>query len=132
MLIDFEKAFDSVLWQFIYEVLHIFGLNESFINWIKLFNNDITAYVLQCGILSESIPIDRGCRQGDPISTYLFILGAEILSLMILYSEDVHGIFIGTQTQFADYTTLILDGTKGSLQASLNILELLVIFQGLK
>ena len=32
MLIDFEKACDFVSWQFIYDVLHIFGLNESFIN----------------------------------------------------------------------------------------------------
>ena len=55
---------------------------------------------------------------------------------MILYSEDVHSIFIGTQTlkrtQFADDTTLILDGTKGSLQAALNILELFGNLSGLK
>ena len=98
MLIDFEKAFDTVSWQFIYQVLHIFGLKESFITWIKPFNNDKTTYVLQCGILSKSIPIGRGCRKGDSISSYLFILGAEILSLLILYSKDVRVIPIGTQT----------------------------------
>ena len=55
---------------------------------------------------------------------------------MILYSKDVHSIFIGTQTlkftQFADDTTLILESTKGSLQAALNILELFGNLSGLK
>ena len=37
MLIDFEKAFDSVSWNFLYKVLENFGFNKNFINWIKLF-----------------------------------------------------------------------------------------------
>ena len=72
MLIDFEKAFDSLSWTYLYKVLDFFGYNEDFIQWIKLFNTDITAYVIQCGFLSNKISIERGCRQGDPISAYLF------------------------------------------------------------
>ena len=56
--------------------------------------------------------------------------------MLILYSKDVHGISFGTQTlkltQFADDTTLILDGTKSSLQAALNILKLFGNLSGLK
>ena len=52
MLIDFEKAFDSISWQFLYKTLSFFGYSDSFINWIKLFNNDIKACVIQCGTLS--------------------------------------------------------------------------------
>ena len=72
MLIDYEKAFYSVSWNFLYKVLDNFGFNKNFINWIKLFNKNINAHVLQCGMLSEAIPIERGCRQGDPIAPYLF------------------------------------------------------------
>ena len=46
MLIDFEKAFDSISWNFLYKTLKFFGLSEKFINWIKLINNDTKAYVL--------------------------------------------------------------------------------------
>ena len=46
MLIDFEKAFDSISWKFVYNVLEFFGFNSNFINWDKLFNHDIYAYVL--------------------------------------------------------------------------------------
>ena len=95
MLIDFKKAFDSVSWDFLHEVLKTFGFDKNFMNWIKLFNSDIGAYVTQCVFLSEPINIERGYRQGDPISPYLFILVAEILTLMIDQNTDIKGITVG-------------------------------------
>ena len=136
MLIDFEKAFDSISWNFLYKTLKFFGLSEKFINWIKLFNNDTKAYVLQCGFLSEPINIGRGCKQGDPLSPYLFLFGAEILALLLVLNPDVVGLKLFTHefklTQFADDTTLILDGSQDSLQAALNTLEIYGNFSGLK
>ena len=48
LLIDFEKALDSVSWKFLYSALRYFGFDENFIKWIQVFNTDITAYILQC------------------------------------------------------------------------------------
>ena len=136
MQINFEKAFDSVSWKFLYTVLESFGFDDDFIKWVKLFNTDIKAYVSQCGILSDPIPVERGCRQGDPLSPYLFILVAEVLCCLINRSPEVIGLSIGTTllklSQFADDTTLILDGSANSLQAALNILELFGDISGLK
>ena len=50
MLIDFEKAFDSISWKFLYNVLEFLGFGQNFIKWIKLFNTNILASVIQCGI----------------------------------------------------------------------------------
>ena len=61
----------------------------------RLFNNDIVAYIIQCEILSEPISSQMGCRQGDPIVPYLFILVAEILTLLIEYNPDITGINVG-------------------------------------
>ena len=136
MLIDFEKAFDSVSWNFLYSTLALFGFDEAFISWIKLFNNNMTAFVLQCGVLSDPIHIGRGCRQGDPISPYLFLLVAEVLNILIENNIDIRGICVGAysfkMTQFADDTTLLLDGSQKSLQTALNILELFGSLSGLK
>ena len=45
--------------------------------------------------LSEPIKVERGCTQGDLISPYLFILVAEILTLMIDQNTDIKGITVG-------------------------------------
>ena len=136
LLVDFAKAFDSISWPFIYNILAYYGFDNSLINWIKLFNNDVVARVSQSGFLSDPIQIQRGCRQGDPISSYLFILGAEVLAILINLSTDITGIIINEKQyrliQFADDTTLILDGSVRSLQTSLNILEVFGTLSGLK
>ena len=54
MLIDFEKAFDSLSWKFLYRVLDLFGYSKNFIQWIKLFNTEITAFVVQCGFFVDT------------------------------------------------------------------------------
>ena len=136
ILIDFEKAFDSVSWTFIYQTLEFLGFGESFINWIKLFNTDVKATIIQCGFLSKFIDIERGCRQGDPISSYLFILAAQILTILFLNNPNIKGIFCGSTeiklSQFADDTILILDGTPQSLQAAFNVLEIFGSVSGLR
>ena len=131
MLMDFQKAFDSVSWKFLYSILFIFGFKDSFCKCIKVLNTNVIAAVLQCGTLSEFFNIERGCRQGDPISAYLFILCAQIMLLLIVNDRSLKGISVNGKefkiTQFANDTTLILDGSKTSLLAALNKTKLVWI-----
>lgn len=124
VLIDFEKAFDSVSWSFIYKALEYFGFGNNIINWIKILNKDFKASVLQCGFLSEQFKIQRGCRQGDPVAPYLFLICAEILSILIKQNFDIRGIIVNGNehkiSQYADDTSLILDGSPMSLFAALD------------
>ena len=117
-------------------LIDFLGFGESFINWIKLFNTDVKATIIQCGFLSKFIDIERGCHQGDPISSYLFILAAQILTILFLDNPNVKGIFCGSTeiklSQFADDTTVILDGTPQSLQAAFNVLEIFGHLFGLR
>ena len=136
MLIDFEKAFDSVSWRFLYKTFDFFNFGSYIQTWIKILNNDITATVQQSGFNSPPFPISRGCRQGDPIASYEFLLCAQILYLLIMQNKEIKGIDINQYehklTQFADDTTLIMDGSQDSLQASLNTLEIFGSISGLK
>lgn len=92
--------------------------------------------MLQSGLLSNYLSIERGCRQGDPIAPYLFLLCAEILSILLKQNNKIKGITIGSKghkiSQFADDTSLILDGSPTSLFASLDTLDFYSNISGLK
>ena len=136
MLIDFEKAFDSVSWKFMYNTLQFYGFGKDFIRWIEILNTDIHASVIQAGVKSEFFPIKRGCKQGDPIASYLFLLCGQILYYLICQNKDIKGLLVDKEeiklSQFADDTTIILDGSCKSLEAALNVIEIFGNMSGLK
>ena len=59
-----------------------------------------------------------------------------MLYYLIYQNIDVKGLQIGTEeiklSQFADDTTLILDGSQRSLEAALNTIEIFGTYSGLK
>ena len=136
MLIDFEKAFDSVSWKFIQKTLEFFKFGPSICKWISTFQRNISSSINQGGNLSNFFKLGRGCRQGDPISPYIFILCAEILSIRIRQNKHIKGILIGKNeikiSQFADDTSLFLDGSEQSLGASVNELNTFASISGLR
>ena len=50
MLIDFEKAFDSVSWKFMYNTLEVLNFGVNFIHWIQWLNRNFLASILQVGV----------------------------------------------------------------------------------
>ena len=119
LLIDFEKAFDSVSHSMIIKSLHFFGFKEGFIKWVNLLLNSTQSLINLCGNLSPTFNIGRGCRQGDPISALLFIICVEILAIKIRTSTNITGFTIGGLVHcldmYADDVTVYMDGTASSL-----------------
>ena len=67
LIVDFEKSFDSISWEFIPEVMDFFNFGPSINKWISVLYKDISSALIQSGFLSDFFfPIERGCRQGDP------------------------------------------------------------------
>ena len=136
LTVDFEKAFDSVSWVFIQKVLDFLNFGQDLKNWIKAFYNDISACVAVNGRYTSAFKICRGVRQGDPLSPYLYLLCAEILSLLIRKNDRIRGLTIqGTEhllSQFADDTTVYLDGSEISFNETIRLLERFACMSGLK
>ena len=137
MLIDFEKAFDSISWSFIKKTLDFFKFGPDIKRWIDIFYKDITACVAINGNYTSWFQIQRGVRQGDPLSPYLYLISAEILSLLIKQHRDIKGIKVAENvetllSQFADDTSLFLDGSKKGFEACVQCLEKFTDISGLK
>ena len=136
LLIDFEKAFDSLSWSFIHKVPQFFNFGPSIRNWISTLYKNSSSAVSQCGCLSSFFKLGRGCHQGDPISPYLFILCAEILSVRIRNYKNIKGIKIDNIelkfSQYADDASAFLDGSRRSLEETLQELEFFADISGLK
>ena len=134
--IDFEKAFDSVDWVFMEKVLKHFGFGKDIIQWVSAFYKDIKSSIIVNGQASSSFDIERGCRQGDPISPYLFILCAEVLACRIREDENIKAIKIDDTefkiSQFADDTTFLLDGDRNSFEKLFQQLDFFGEISGLK
>ena len=85
---------------------------------------------------SDFFQTNRGCKQGDPLAPYLFLLCVQKLYLLIESNKMIKGITIKNIefkiSQFADDTTFILDGNESSLTAALNTLEIFGSISGLK
>ena len=94
LIIDFEKAFDSVSWKYIYKVLKFFQFGPEFLRWVKILNKNASLCVIQNGIFSQFFEIGRGCRQGDPASPYFFNLCVEILAHLMRQNKNIKGIKI--------------------------------------
>ena len=75
--LDQEKAFDMVDHGFMFKVLSTFGLNTCFIKWIKLLYTDVSSFVTVNGFPSDPFSIQRGVRQGCPLSPLLYVLVSE-------------------------------------------------------
>ena len=95
--IDFKKAFDTVSRDFLFKTLHAFGFGYSFIQWIHTFYKNISSCVLNNGFSTAPFAVERGVRQGDPLSAYLFIMVLEILCISIRGSKDIQGINVDTE-----------------------------------
>ena len=70
LFIDFEKAFDSLEWNFVFKCLETFGFRHSLIRWVETFYNNISSCIINNGTFSANFELGRGVRQGDPLSPY--------------------------------------------------------------
>ena len=127
IVLNFAKAFDTIEWSYIYTCMNMFGYGDGFITMVKLLHNESTSVVENNGHYSKNIPLSRGCLQGDPISPYIFVLCAEILSHCIRECGDIKGIEVnGTEifiSQYADDTTLFLEGSLAAVKKLMGILK---------
>ena len=65
----FEKAYDSINHKYMFKGLEKMNFGQYIIRWVQLFYTDITSVIINNGHLFEAFNIEKGVRQGCPLST---------------------------------------------------------------
>ncbi|MCH92961.1 RNA-directed DNA polymerase (Reverse transcriptase), partial [Trifolium medium] len=130
--IDIQKAFDTIDWLFLLDVLHKFGFGNTFCDWISEILHSARLSVLVNGKSVGYFNCDRGVRQGDPLSPLLFCIAEEVLSRCISKAMMTgalqpmtlcQGIQVPSHVLYADDIMIFCKASKK------NIKQLLLIFK---
>nr|GEY43549.1 RNA-directed DNA polymerase, eukaryota [Tanacetum cinerariifolium] len=117
--VDFAKAYDSIRWDFLDDVLQSFGFGSKWRYWILGSLSSGMASILVKGSPTSEFQFHCGLKQGDPLAPYLYILVMESLHLSFSRVVDA-GIFKGIKIDnsitishlfYADDTVFVGVGT---------------------
>ena len=134
--IDIQKTFDSVNHCFLLQILRKFGFEiVDFVGWIKTILKNQESCIINGGKITEYFKLERGARQGDPISAYLLILVLEIFFIFVKNNPKVKGLNLFKHeflyTAYADDTSFFLKD-RNSIKELMNELNIFSNISGLK
>lgn len=86
---DFEKTYDSVDWDFLFDALSGMGFCDKWIFWLKSLFSSMKASILVNGVPTEEFKLERGLRQGDPLSPSLFNIVGEVFHLLMENAKNM-------------------------------------------
>ncbi|XP_028082842.1 uncharacterized protein LOC114284149 [Camellia sinensis] len=130
--IDFDKAYDRIEWDFLAMVLRKMGFDSKWVHWVMECVSTVSFSIFANGEKKASFVPSRGLRQGDPLSPYLFIIVADVLSKLISHSlqnREIFGFKITrlcptlTHLFFADDMLLFLKAEDTECQKILDLLK---------
>jgi hypothetical protein len=137
--LDMSKAYDRVEWSFLEKMMRKLGFSGR---WIQLVMLCITTVKYQFKVNGECTDVlipERGLRQGDPLSPYLFLLCAEGFSAL-LNKADVDGSLEGIKVcndapsinhlLFADDSLVLMKATRASARTLQKVLHLYEVCLG--
>ena len=134
LAVDIFKAFDSLKWEFIYQVLEKYGFGSYILHWIKTFYVPPVCRLTNNNFLPDSFAIHKGVRQGDPLSPTLFVLCIECLASALRANSQYVGLQLGSSnvkiSLFADDTIIYLDGTVNQFEIVFAIFTKFGMFSG--
>jgi hypothetical protein len=130
--LDMSKAYDRIEWKFVEKALCSMGYPSCMVALIMRCISTVSYQVLINGQPSSPFSPQRGLRQGDPLSPYLFVLCADVLSGLIhkeVEAKNIHGIKIARSAPlishlfFADDSLLLARASQSEARNILKILE---------
>ena len=135
--IDYAKAFDTLSSKAILKAMKIHGFKNNLLKWIEILLAERKSCVKNNNYISKFIEMERGVRQGCPLSPLLFICTVELLARSIRNDNSIKGITVIENGRpkkiklFADDITLLLKD-QIDFREVLSKIKLFSDFSGLK
>nr|GEV29828.1 RNA-directed DNA polymerase, eukaryota, reverse transcriptase zinc-binding domain protein [Tanacetum cinerariifolium] len=86
--VDFKKAYDLVRWDYSDDVLKNFSFGERWCGWIQSCLRSLRGSIMMNDSPTNEFQFHRGLKQGDPLSSFLFILVMESLHILVQIVVD--------------------------------------------
>ena len=136
LLVDFRKAFDSISFKHINNCLKFFNFGDKITGWINLLLKNFSGCINHAGNISKFFSIERGCRQGDPIASLLFVIAVEILCIKLRSCRGIKAFKIEhleiLLSLYADDCTIFMQYDSTSLYNAISILDNFFALSGLE
>lgn len=97
--LDFEKTYDSVNWDFLLSMPMNMGFGREWVSWMKECISSAGVSILVNGSPTPQFTPEKGLRQGDPLSPFLFNIVTEGLNVLLTRAKDmglIRGIKVGS------------------------------------
>ena len=120
--LDYEKAYDWVSWDFLFEILRTWNFSPTWIGWMELLVKKGSVGVNLNREESSFFNPGKGLRQGDPISPLLFNLVVDVLTRMLTKAAN-QGLVKGVLTDFTPNGIMSLQYADDTLIFSSNDME---------
>ncbi|XP_057733852.1 uncharacterized protein LOC130949032 [Arachis stenosperma] len=138
--LDFQKAYDRVKWGFVDIVLEKMGFGRTWRTWVRECVTSASVSILINGSPSKPFKMERGLRQGDPLSPCLFVLVVDVLNRMIgeaVRNNRISPLLVGrdkielSHLQFADDTILFCPPEEETIRNYKRLLRCFEMMSGL-
>ena len=139
--VDYEKAYDSVSWDFLLYMLRRMGFCDRWLSWIEGCLKSASISILVNGSSSSEFIPQRGLRQGDPLVPLLFNVAMEGLNGLLREAMEKNlfqGLLVGRNEmevsilQYADDTIFFGKTSMENFKAIKVILRSFELVSGLK
>ena len=105
MIVDTEKAFDSLSHSFLLACIKKSRFGRHFIRWVTILIESQESCIINAGITTSYFNLEKGTRQGNLFYAYLLILCLEVLFFLVKAHYKIRGMNIFQYTYlYTSYT----------------------------
>lgn len=124
--VDFAKAYDSVEWDYLFDMMRLMNFPPKWVGWIMECVTIASVNVFVNGSPSGEFKLERGIRQGDPLSPFLFLVATEGLNLLTKRAVErglLKACKVGRERvevshiQYADDWLFMVEGNRENVEA---------------